>query len=160
MHLSLSGHLPSAALLALSAAIALAADRLATSPVGATGARTDAGGDVAPFMTPVSPDAAAARVEVRVPVDPFSRSGPSTDHSGVASGARSGSVSSTPSAGQRLTAILIADERRIAVIDDATVKVGDVLRDGARVAVIDPDRVWLADRNGRMRLLTLSTRGQ
>ena len=148
------------ALLALSAAIALAADRLATAPVGASGARTDAGADVAPFMTPVSPNSATSRVEVRVPVDPFGRAEPSIDHSSVASGARTGSVSSTSSAGQRLTAILIADERRIAVIDDATVKVGDMLRDGARVAVIDADRVWLSDNSGRMRLLTLSTRGQ
>ena len=148
------------ALLALSAAIALAADRLATSPVGASGARSDAGADVAPFMTPVSPDSTGSRVQVRVPVDPFGRAEPSIDHSAVASGAQSGTVSTTTIAGRRLTAILIADERRIAVIDDATVKVGDVLRDGARVAVIDPDRVWLSDRNGRMRLLTLSTRGQ
>lgn len=147
-------------LLALAAAIALAADRLATSPVGASGARSDAGADVATFMTPVSPDASPTRVEVRVPVDPFDRAGASIDHAAVASGPRPGSVSSTSSAGQRLTAILIADERRIAVIDDATVKVGDVLRDGARVAVIDADRVWVSDRNGRMRLLTLSSRGQ
>ena len=148
------------ALLALSAAIALAVDRLATSPVGASDARSDAGADVAPFMTPLAADSSRTQVAIHIPVDPFGRTELRVDHSSVASSPRAGTVSSTSIAGQRLTAILIADERRIAVIDDVTVKVGDTLRDGARVAAIQADRVWVSDRTGRMRMLTLTTKGQ
>jgi hypothetical protein len=151
----LSGHLPNVALLALSVGIALAADRLATSPVDAPGA-SNAGAQVAPFMTPVSPAATPSRSVIALPADPFGRTGTLDEHATVAPVAPPGTVSSTSRAA-RLTAILIADERRIAVIDETTVKVGDTLRDGARVASIQADRVWLSDRNGRMRMLTLST---
>ena len=152
----LSGHLPNVALLALSVGIALAADRLATSPVDAPGAASSAGAQVGLFMTPISTAALPSRSAIAVPADPFGRTGAANDHSTVAPIAPTGTVSST-SRGARLTAILIADERRIAVIDETTVKVGDTLRDGARVASIQADRVWLSDRNGRMRVLTLST---
>jgi hypothetical protein len=144
------------ALLALSVGIALAADRLATSPVDAPDTAGKAGGQVAPFMTPVSTAAIPSRSAIAVPADPFGRTGTADEQSTVAPAAPTGTVSSTSRAG-RLTAILIADERRIAVIDETTVKVGDTLRDGARVASIQADRVWLSDRNGRMRMLTLST---
>jgi hypothetical protein len=55
-----------------------------------------------------------------------------------------------------LTAILISDQRRVAVIDEATVGVGDVLRDGARISAIQADRVWVVQKNGQWRMLTLS----
>ena len=144
------------ALLALSVGIALAADRLATSPVDAPGARVSAGAEVASFMTPLSTSATGPRSAITLPADPFGRTGMSGQPSAVAPVAPTGTVSSTSRAARRLTAILIADERRIAVIDETTVKVGDTLRDGARVASIQADRVWLSDRNGRMRMLTLS----
>jgi hypothetical protein len=57
-----------------------------------------------------------------------------------------------------LTAILIADDRRVAVIDDATVSVGDVLSDGSRVSSIQPNRVFVVEKNGRWRTLTLANR--
>ena len=59
-----------------------------------------------------------------------------------------------------MTAILIADERRVAVIDEATFKVGDVLRDGARVSAIQADRVWVVEKDGRWQMLTLTARGR
>jgi len=59
---------------------------------------------------------------------------------------------------RRLTGVLIADERRVARIDDRLVRVGDVLRDGSRVTAIQPTGVWIIDKNGTWRLLTLSRR--
>src|SRR5207247_2965191 len=76
----------------------------------------------------------------------------------VASATRRPTVPSS-SAGHGLTAILVSDQRRVAVIDDATVGIGDVLRDGARVSAIQPDRVWVVDKSGRWRMLTLMDRG-
>jgi hypothetical protein len=46
------------------------------------------------------------------------------------------------------------------VIDESTVTVGDVLRDGARVSAIQPDRVWVVDKDGRWQMLTLTARGR
>lgn len=59
-----------------------------------------------------------------------------------------------------LTAILVSDDRRVAVIDDAAVSVGDVLPDGARVSAIQPSKVFVVDSKGRFHTLTLTNRGQ
>ncbi len=127
----------------------------------ALGADAAGVGNVAPYMAPVMPDSVAGRSVLRVAIDPFDPARrESFDEPGVAPDRASGTVSRTPVAGPRLTAILIADERRIAVIDEATVKVGDVLRDGARVASIQADRVWVSDKDGRMRMLTLNVGGR
>jgi hypothetical protein len=90
--------------------------------------------------------------------DPFGRRAVVGPEPSVASGASTPTVSSGSVGSRGLTAILISDERRVAVIDDATVGIGDVLRDGARVSAIQPDRVWLVGKNGRWRMLTLSNR--
>ena len=148
------------ALLALSAAVALAADRLATSPLSALGTEAVGGASAAPYMTPVVPDSAGRPAAQRVPADPFDGRDAASAQVAVAPATTTGSLSPTSTAGRRLTAILIADERRIAVIDDATVKVGDTLRDGARVASIQADRVWVSERNGRLRALILTGGGQ
>lgn len=92
-------------------------------------------------------------------VDPFERRPTIVEPSGVAFEPAAPTVPSSPVPGSRLTAILVADDRRVAVIDDATVSVGDVLPDGARVSAIQPDRVWIVDANGRWRMLTLTNRG-
>jgi hypothetical protein len=55
-----------------------------------------------------------------------------------------------------LTAILIADDRPVAVLDEMVVSVGDRLPDGARVDAIRSDGVWVVERSGRRRLLTLT----
>jgi aminoglycoside phosphotransferase (APT) family kinase protein len=58
-----------------------------------------------------------------------------------------------------LTAILIADDRPVAVIDGSVVKVGDTLPDGARITAIRSDRVAVMERNGQHRVLTISPGG-
>ena len=98
----------------------------------------------------------------RLPVesDPF-RAPPSRE-SVVASSNQAPTVrasSGTPR-GRVLSAILVADDRRVAVIDDEVVGTGDVLPDGARVSAIQPNRVFLVDSQGRWQTLTLTSRGQ
>jgi len=155
-------HLWNAALLLAAAAIALAADRLSAAsepgPVGAPSASPE----VAPFVAPLTGDSALPNFRQIVAVDPFDRR--AGRESAVASGASTPTVPSAPTTrphrGRQLTAILIADERRVAVIDEATFKVGDVLRDGARVSAIQADRVWVVEKDGRWQMLTLTSRGR
>jgi Flp pilus assembly protein CpaB len=66
-------------------------------------------------------------------------------------------VNSAVRRGRSLTAILISDQRSVAVIDEAVVGVGDRLPDGARVDAIQSDRVVVVERNGQRRVLTLTT---
>ena len=156
----LSGHLWNAAILVASASVALAADRLTAPPKRAgSGVGLDAGSvdDIAGFVVPMRSDSDLPRFHMSVWIDPFNRRGAVVEPS-VASDAGAPTVRSSSSASRGLTAILISNERRVAVIDDATVGVGDVLRDGARVSAIQPDRVWVVEKNGQWRMLTLSNR--
>jgi hypothetical protein len=145
----------------VSVLVALAAERLATSqPRASTPGALDAAGlsDVGNFIVPVRSYVAMPQFRMPVRSDPFD-----TRRLGVAQPdvAPQTAIPTVPSsAGRRLTAVLIADERRVAVVDDAAVGVGDVLRDGARVAAIQPDRVFVVEKNGRWRTLTLTNRGQ
>jgi len=66
-------------------------------------------------------------------------------------------VNSAVRRGRSLTAILISDQRSVAVIDEAVVGVGDRLPNGARVDAIQSDRVVVVERNGQRRVLTLTT---
>jgi hypothetical protein len=159
----LSGHLWNAALLVVSASVALAADRIgggtASSRVVATGSLDAAAlGDVGDFMMPIGADVVLPRYRMNVRIDPFGRL-TAVEQADVASQGSARTVASSPAQGRGLTAILIADQRRVAVIDDAAVGVGDVLRDGARVAAIQPDRVFVVGKNGRWRTLTLTNGG-
>ena len=115
--------------------------------------------DIGNFVARGAPDSVSSGFYQSVTVDPFEKGRTSVEPSGVASAATVPTVPSSSAGGTRLTAILVADDRRVAVIDDATVSVGDVLPDGARVSAIQPDRVWVVDRNGRWRMLTLTNRG-
>jgi hypothetical protein len=147
-------------------AIALAADRLSAAPepsprpVGTPSASPE----IAPFVVPLAGDSALPSFRQIVAVDPFESRGGGAARLTVASGAATPTLPSAltarPQGGRQLTAILIADERRVAVIDEATVKVGDVLRDGARVSAIQTDRVWVVEKDGRWQMLTLNTRGR
>jgi hypothetical protein len=116
--------------------------------------------NVAPFVTRLTLDSLLPRYRPAIPVDPLASNRSAPEDLAVAPDAAIPTLPSAPAGGRSLTAILIADERRIAVIDDVTVKVGDVLRDGSRIASIQPDRVWVVESNGRWRMLTLTTRGQ
>ena len=155
----LSGHLWNAAILLASASVALAAERLtaAAKRPGATGA-IDASANVAGFVVPLGADSEFPRFHMNAWSDPFALRADVGPQQSVASPASLPTVPAS-SAGRGLTAILVSDDRRVAVIDDATVGVGDVLRDGARVSAIQPDRVWVVDKSGRWRMLTLMDRG-
>jgi hypothetical protein len=153
-------HLWNAAILIASASVALAADRLAAAPARPFSRVAPAGSvaDIGSFISPVQPAGDGSRFAWSLDFDPFDREGAATAQFDVAS-VPSGPTVPTTTARSRLTAILIADDRAIAVIDEVTVSVGDVLRDGARVASIKPDRVSIVEKSGRWRTLTLPNRG-
>lgn len=157
-------HLWNAALLLAAVAIALAADRLSAAPEPASAGAPSAPPEIAAFVMPLARDSALPSFHQIVAVDPFERGADRRTPPPVASGAATPTVPSTTTAqarrGRQLTAILIADERRVAVIDEATVRVGDVLRDGARVSAIQADRVWVVEKDGRWQMLTLTPRGR
>lgn len=157
----LSRHLWNAAILVASASVALAAERLAASPARPQGSAASEIGtlDLGSFVSRGGSDSVLPGFHASLTVDPFDSRPQAAFQSGVASIAASSTVPSSLAAGRRLTAILVADERRVAVIDDATVSVGDVLPDGARVSAIQPDRVWVVEKNGRWQMLSLTNRG-
>jgi hypothetical protein len=155
----LSGHLWNAALLVVSASVALAADRVTAAPARAVPS-SGAGDDISAYVGRVALDSGRPLFQMPLWLDPFDRPGATVENPAVASLADVPTVPSSSARGRGLTAILIADERRVAVIDDATVSVGDVLRDGARVSSIQPDRVWIVEKDGRWRMLTLTNRGR
>ena len=141
----------------------MAAERLVAAPARVTALATSPNGglpDIGNFVARTWGDSVAPGFHTSVTVDPFESRPPSFEQLGVASATDVPTVlPSTAPGGLRLTAILVAAERRVAVIDDATVSVGDVLPDGARVSAIQPDRVWVVERDGRWRMLTLTNRG-
>jgi hypothetical protein len=59
-----------------------------------------------------------------------------------------------------VSAILISDVRRVAVIDNALFAVGDRLPGGARVAAIEKDRVVVVQPDGMRRSLPVESGGQ
>lgn len=156
----------------MSASVALAAERLASAtPRAATASGVNRGAlsDVSSFVGRVGHDSPLPKFRMPVRVDPFDRyresfdrDRESSDQVAVASPTGTPTVPSSSAAagGRRLTAILVADQRRVAVIDDTAVSVGDLLRDGARVSAIQLDRVFVVETNGRWRTLTLTNRGQ
>lgn len=148
------------ALLAAAASVALAAERLTAAPralsVSAVG--SEAFADVGAFLSPVAADIGVQRAEVRLARDPFAQ-GPRAEELVVAPAGGVPTVNASRPARQ-LTAILIADDTPVAVIDGEVVNLGDTLPDGARVASIREDRVSLVDRRGRWTVLTLTTRRQ
>jgi hypothetical protein len=133
------------------------AERLAAGARGpAVGAPGIASvGDIAGFVAPLEQTAEPTAVAAQLRVDPFDDRG--SGRIPVASGQRAPTVSARVGGARQLTAILIADDRPVAVIDGAVVNVGDVLPDGGRVAAIRADRVAIAERNGQMRVLTIPT---
>lgn len=151
----ISGHLWSLGLLLAGTLVALAAERLAADArapmVG--GASLAALGDIGGFVTPLEGDIQVQGSASALRVDPL---GEAAARIPVAPGQRAPTVSAR--GGRQLTAILIADDRPIAVIDGVLVNVGDVLPDGGRVAAIRSDRVAISERNGQMRVLTISGR--
>ena len=151
-----SGHLLSAALLLTAAAVALTADRISAAPAGPAARRIPTVGDIGAFVAGATADSLSPRATVVAVAEPFAGSDPDPSVS-VASPRGNPTVSSGGGRARQLTAILVADNRPVAVIDDEVVSVGDVLRDGARVARIQSERVFLVEKNGKWRTLTLAT---
>ena len=158
-----SGHLWSVAILASALVVALAAERFSADPRG-PGVRVRGAedfGDIAGFVAPMGAAAALSRFETQVRVDPLEgddgsriASFPVARAGGTPTVITSGSASGRPS--RQLSAILIADNRPLAVIDDQVVGVGARLKDGARISSIQGDRVWVVETNGKWRMLTLA----
>jgi hypothetical protein len=140
--------------------IAVAAERLSSTPAApAVPARDPLGTDISDFVGPLGFDSMVPPFRIPVSGDPFGRrSGMTTP--AVASGRTPSTVRTSAGGAHVLTAILVADDRRVAVIDDEAVRVGDVLPDGARVTAIQPNRVFVVDSKGRFQTLTLTNRGQ
>jgi hypothetical protein len=155
----LSQHLWSVAILVGSASLALVAERIAIPGKTATQGGLDVGGlaGIEQYVSRVPSDSVPLTSYASISLDPFDSHAAFIPRLSVASRRPTPTVPS--SRADRLSAILVADNRRIAVIDDATVTVGDVLGDGTRVSSIQPDRVWLVERTGRWRMLTLGNRG-
>jgi hypothetical protein len=149
-HHPVSGHLLNAAALALAASVALAVDRYSIGPA-ANPRGLDGLSDVAEFVG-ASRAGSVARREVTLPVDPFERGGANS----VASPRNASTVSGGAASTRQLTAILVANNKPVAVIDDEVVGVGDLLKSGARVSRIQSDRVFLIEKNGQWRTLTLA----
>jgi hypothetical protein len=153
----LSGHLINASALALAAVVGLAADRYSIGPAGSTiSPRTAAGlGDAAAYFGTSTQEALLSRQEVPLRLDPF-RTGDASDAGNSVAYSPNSSTVNAGAAVRRLTAILVANDKPVAVVNDEVVGVGDVLRDGARVSRIQSDRVFLVEKNGKWRTLTLA----
>lgn len=142
------------ATLVLAASVALGAEFAASHAAGrqatASPAVTD---DIETFLAPIRREFTAARPPALVQRDPLT---PGRAGAPVARPSGSPVYTSATQRGRRLTAILIADDRQVAVLDDAVVGIGDRLPDGARVDAIRSDRVWIVEQNGRRQMLTLT----
>jgi len=156
----LSRHLWNAAILIASALLALVADRVAAAPVRRSSANALADvPDVGSLIARIRADSVSSPLRIGLAVDPFETHLESVEQSGVAHEVSPPTVPASPAHGGGLTAILVADQGRVAVIDDKLVSVGDMLADSARVSSIQDDRVWVVEKNGRWRMLTLANRG-
>lgn len=115
--------------------------------------------DVRSLLGPMMAELRTSAPTVDLPVDPFDpRPAADTRAFPVASGGGGPTVNATRTSGppgRQLTAILIADDRPVAVIDGAVVNVGDVLPDGGRVASIRSDRVSILEKNGQWKVLII-----
>jgi hypothetical protein len=142
--------------LAVTALAALAAESVVRATPAGTAASSGAPTDMDSLLSPLQASQGAAGYSSRLRVDPLGASRPAQSQT-VAPRAGVSTVNSAGRRGRSLTAILISDQRSVAVIDEAVVGVGDRLPDGARVDAIQSDRVVVVDRNGQRRVLTLTT---
>ena len=140
--------------MAAAALVALAAERMSADPAGPAARRISAP-VLGEFTAPVAGSVSSAPQPIALRADPLETRGYDLS---VARG-NDGPTVNTSRRARQLTAILIADDRPVAVIDGSVVKVGDTLPDGARVTAIRTDRVAVMERNGQHRVLTMSPGG-
>lgn len=111
-----------------------------------------------PYLAPVRRSAPVVAHEEdwgRPARDPFARA------VAVRSMAPSGeSPAPATGGGWTVSAIMITENRRVAVIDGRVVVPGDTIAGGARVAAVEPQHVVVRDRGGTMRQLRLSRSGE
>jgi len=151
----LSGHPLSGAILVIALVLAMAVELLARGPasVNRRVAGVDAAGeDVSRFGVALGVDTLRRVTGPAPATDPFDA--PREEAMPVSPSLR------TAAPAARLTAILIAEDGSVAVIDDEAVSVGGTLRTGERVASIQADRVWVVKPNGQWRALVLPGSGR
>ena len=141
----------------LAASVALAAELISRAPPSGMSVARGAPVDLDTFLAPLRNTPGRTGYDGRLKTDPLADRRPPTGSGAVAPRGGVPTVSSSGRRGRKLTAILIADDRSVAVIDEVVVSVGDRLPDGARVDAIRSDRVSVVERNGQRRVLTLTT---
>ncbi len=105
------------------------------------------------YLTPTAVDAdVRAAVPQRVEIDGNPFRGPEPVRAPAASGPRPAAEAAPR---WTVTAILVAGERRIAIVNDRMVRAGDRLEDGARVEAVERDHVVLITPGGERRRLDL-----
>jgi hypothetical protein len=153
----LAGHRWSVVTLLLAATVALAAEWISRAPSAGVSATRGAPPDIDTFLAMQHSAPGKPGYVGRLESDPLADRRPPAVVGTVAPRGGVPTVSSSGRRGRRLTAILISDDRSVAVIDEMVVSVGDKLPDGARVDAIRSDRVSVVERNGQRRVLTLTT---
>lgn len=119
--------------------------------------------ELVPYLDPAElelPSSAGLPETVRIPGDPFTAGrAMSWSEPGQRTGTSGNPVGpgrETPrSPGWRLSAIMIAGERRVAILNDRLVRPGDRLEDGTRVTAVEPDHIVLITSGGERRRLDL-----
>lgn len=98
------------------------------------------------YLKPIPPGAPAPLVE------PFL---PPTYEDDEPAGAPDGTVS-PPKPGWTVSAILISDVRRVAVVNEELVTIGSRTAGGARIVAIEPDHVVLTEPGGARRVVRVA----
>jgi hypothetical protein len=159
MTFHLAGHLWSAATLVLAVAVGLGAEAVAAGPAGPKSTSTaETPGEIGEYLGAWLRQRDASRFEARLASDPLAADMTNDGEKLVARGGGAPTVNPSGRRSHQLTAILIVEDRAVAVVDDAVVGVGDRLPDGTLVDAIRPDRVWVIGKDGQRRMLTLTAR--
>jgi len=115
--------------------------------------------DLEPLLPYAAPPADTARVAALTPTAPAAARDPFVVEAPPAVALQSGRPADQPHVetnAPTVSAVLITQFRRAAVINDVLVDLGGRLADGARLTAVERDHVVLTDANGVRRTLTLS----
>lgn len=120
-------------------------------------------GELEAYLDPAEldlPQSAGVPESVNIPGDPFRARAAPTWSADVREPGRSRDPGGAESAGTQaprwnLSAIMIAGDRRIAILNDRMVRPGDSLEDGVRVQSVEPDHIIIVRADGQRRRLDL-----